>query len=295
MKILLLGGQGQVGWELQRVLLPLGHIICPQREQLDLADLDKVQRFLSDLDVDVIVNAAAYTAVDQAEQETQLADRLNHQLPGLLAEKAKTLDALLIHYSTDYVFDGNKNRPYRESDAANPLGVYGQSKWEGEQAIQQTGGNYLIFRTSWVYATRGRNFLLSIRRLAAERSELRIVDDQIGAPTWARLIAQTSAYCLRQALLEKRQVNFVSGLYHLSAAGHTSWYGFAKAIVELLAERGENLKLQCLQPIPTSAYLAAAVRPANSRLDVSALEKQFELVMPKWDKTLRLCMEELDT
>ncbi len=294
MKILLLGANGQVGWELKRVLFPLGEILCPERLQLDLSDLQQVDAYLASIDVDVIINAAAYTAVDKAESEQEKADCINHLVPKLLAEKAKHSKALLIHYSTDYVFDGSKSGYYREDDATAPLGVYGSTKLAGEQAIQNTECDYLIFRTSWVYAARGSNFLLTIRRLAREREEMGIVADQIGAPTWARVIAQSSAYCLYQSMQDRKDGSFVSDLYHLTCAGSTSWHGFANAIVKQLHDSGDELlKLRKINPIPTTDYPTPAARPENSKLDLSHLQKKFELVMPDWDKALKLCMQEL--
>ncbi len=293
MKILLLGSNGQVGWELQRVLWPLGEIICPGRDQLDLARSGSLENFLQTLNVDVIVNAAAYTAVDKAESESEIAQRINHVVPGLLAEKAKAIKALLIHYSTDYVFDGNKSSPYHEADDTAPLGVYGKTKLDGENIIRDMGCDHLIFRTSWVYAARGHNFLLTILKLAQQRQELNIVDDQIGTPTWARLIAQTTAYCLHQAVHERKSEVFSSGLFHLTASGSTSWHGFALTITRFARHSGAiDLALKQLNPIPTSAYPTPAKRPATSRLDVSHLENHFELVMPDWYQTLQLCMDE---
>ncbi len=294
MRILLLGGSGQVGWELLRTLLPLGEIIAPDRKHLDLSDTRGLTRYLQNTPVDVIVNAAAYTAVDQAETDQAAADCINHHVPSILAEHARKNQALLIHYSTDYIFDGSKSGPYNEQDQPNPLGIYGRTKLAGETAVQQSGCDYLIFRTSWVFAARGRNFLRTIRRLIQEREQLEIVADQFGAPTWARLIAETTAHCLHRSDAARRQGRFVSGLYHLSAAGATSWFGFALAVVNQLRLDGNiHIVLQHINPISTAEYPVPARRPANSRLDVTRLEKHFELVMPDWNHTLQLCMDEL--
>lgn len=294
MKILLTGGNGQVGWELIRALLPLGEVIVTNRAQADLADLDNLRRTVQKYSADVIVNAAAYTAVDKAETEENLALRINAEAPGVLAEEAKKTGALLIHYSTDYVFDGTKISAYAEDDAPNPVNIYGQSKLTGEKAVQATGVDYLILRTSWVYAARGHNFLKSVLRLAAEREELNIVADQIGSPTWARLIAETTAHVIRQSMLERRSGGFDSGLYHLTSAGETSWHGFAQTIVDIVRQQGnQTLKNRIINPIPTADYPLPAKRPANSLLSTSRLERHFGLKMPAWDKALKLCMEDM--
>lgn len=294
MKILLTGCNGQVGWELGRALLPLGQVIATNSSQVDLSDLDGLRRTVQKYCADIIVNAAAYTAVDKAETEKDLAFLVNAEAPGVLAEQAKQTGALLIHYSTDYVFDGTKSSAYAEDDAPNPANIYGQSKLAGEKAIQATGADYLILRTSWVYASRGHNFLKSILRLAAEREELNIVADQIGAPTWARLIAETTAHVLRQSLLERHTGNFNSGLYNLTSAGETSWHGFAQMIVDYVRQQGNQiLKNRIINPIPTKDYPLPAKRPVNSRLSTDRLEQHFGLKMPAWDQALKLCMEDI--
>jgi dTDP-4-dehydrorhamnose reductase len=244
---------------------------------------------LDEVRPDVIVNAAAYTAVDKAESEPELAHAVNAVAPALLAQEAARRGALLIHYSTDYVYDGAKAAPYVESDKTNPLGAYGRSKLAGEEGIRASGCDHLIFRTSWVYAARGANFLRTILRLAAEREELRIVMDQIGAPTWARLIAEATALALRQALAERRHGRFESGLFHLACAGETSWHGFASAIV---AGRS-GLRVKTVTPITTADYPLPAPRPANSRLDTSAFRARFGLALPDWRDCLPLCLEEI--
>ncbi|MGZ8190144.1 MAG: dTDP-4-dehydrorhamnose reductase [Methylococcaceae bacterium] len=294
MKILLTGVNGQVGWELARTLLPLGEVFAPNRLEADLSDLEGLRRTVQSIKPDVIINAAAYTAVDKAESEQDLAILINAKAPGVLAEEAQKNGALLIHYSTDYVFDGTKKAAYTEDDTANPLNVYGLSKLAGEKAIQATGADHLILRTTWVYASRGHNFLRSILRLAAEREELNIVADQIGSPTWARLIAETTAHVLRQSMLERLQGDFKSGLYNLTSTGETSWYGFAQAIVEFAREQNNLLlKNRIIKPIPTSDYPLPAKRPANSRLSTTRLEQRFGLTMPTWESAMKICMAEI--
>ncbi len=289
MNILLTGKNGQVGWELQRTLQPVGKVAAFSHAGLDLADAAAIRSKLDEVRPDVIVNAAAYTAVDKAESEPELAHEVNAVAPALLAQEAARRGALLIHYSTDYVYDGAKAAPYVESDKTNPLGAYGRSKLAGEEGIRASGCDHLIFRTSWVYAARGANFLRTILRLAAEREELRIVMDQIGAPTWARLIAEATALALRQALAERRHGRFESGLFHLACAGETSWHGFASAIV---ASRS-GLRVKTVTPITTADYPLPAPRPANSRLDTSAFRARFGLALPDWRDCLPLCLEEI--
>lgn len=289
MNILLTGRNGQVGWELARALLPLGRVAAFGRAELDLADAAAVRRKLDEVRPDVIVNAAAYTAVDKAEHEPELANAINAAAPALLAQEAKQRGALLIHYSTDYVYDGAKAAPYVERDATNPLGAYGRSKLEGETGIRAAGCDHLIFRTSWVYAARGANFLRTMLRLGAERDELRVVNDQVGAPTWARLIAEATAHALRQAVQERRDGKFSSGVFHLAAAGETSWHGFASAIV---AGRG-GLRVKQVTPIATADYPTPAKRPANSRLATDAFRARFGLALPDWRDCLSLCLEEI--
>ncbi len=294
MKILLTGGTGQVGWELARTLLPLGEVVLINRAQADLADLDSLRRIVQTIKPDVVINPAAYTAVDKAETEHELAFLINAQAPGILAEELEKMGGLLIHYSTDYVFDGSNQTVYTEADSINPINAYGKSKLAGERAIQTTACQHLILRTSWVYAARGQNFLKTILRLAAEREELSIVADQIGSPTWARLIAETTAAILRQTLLERQQGIFRSDIYNLTSAGETSWHGFAQAIVAIAHEQGKlQQKNPLIKPIPATAYPVPAKRPSNSRLSVAKLEDHFGLKMPDWKSALQLCMEEL--
>ncbi len=289
MNILLTGRNGQVGWELQRALLPLGRIHACDRRELDLADAGAVRRMLNDVRPDVIVNAAAYTAVDKAESEAELAHAINAAAPALLAEEAGRHGALLIHYSTDYVFDGAKAAPYTETDPTNPLGAYGRSKLAGEAGIRASGAEHLIFRTSWVYSSRGSNFLRTILRLAAEREELCVVADQIGAPTWARFLAEATAQALMQAMRERRDSAFESGVFHLAAAGETSWHGFASAIVKSCG----GLRVKAVTPITTAEYPLPAPRPANSRLNTGAFRARFGLELPDWETCLQLCLEDI--
>ncbi len=294
MKILLTGCNGQVGWELARTLLPLGEIIALNRNAVDLADATKLREVIKHYAPDVIINPAAYTTVDKAETEKDLAFKVNAEAPAVIAEEAKKIGALLVHYSTDYVFDGTKPSPYTEIDSTNPVNAYGQSKLGGEQAIQSVGGDYLILRTSWVYASRGSNFVKTMLRLAAEREELRIVADQIGTPTWARLIAEATTHIVRQAIAEKRDNLFNSDLYHLTCTGSTSWHGFAQAIVNNAREQGcLSLINRSILPISTSEYPLPAQRPSNSLLATQKLEQKFGLTLPSWDNSLNLCLQEL--
>ena len=292
MKILVIGRNGQVGWELSRSLLHLGQVVAPDRSILDLSRPDELSARLHEIRPDVIINAAAYTAVDKAESDEGLAMLVNGTAPGILAEVSKKLKALMIHYSTDYVFDGTKEGAYTESDPANPVNVYGRSKLAGEQAIQASGCDYLIFRTSWVYAARGRNFLLTILRLAQEKDNISVVADQSGAPTWARLIAATTAHCLSQAQTQRQSSQFSPGLYHLTATGTTTWHGFAQAIVEAVSGMREcRLKATSVMPIPTVEYPTPARRPMNSELATGRLESSFGVAMPAWNQCLELCLE----
>ena len=291
--ILLLGSNGQVGWELARTLMPLGRVIIPERSQCDLASLDKLSALVNALQPDVIVNAAAYTAVDNAETDANLAMTINARAPGALATAARRHGALLVHYSTDYVFDGTKAGPYLETDTPNPTSVYGTSKLAGEEAIRDAGADHLIFRTSWVYASRGKNFLRTILRLAGEREELRIVADQFGAPTSARLIAEVTALALQRDFLQRAKGTFESGTFNLTAAGETSWHGFAGAIVAAARARGVELKCHKVTPITTADYPLPAARPANSRLSGARFSQRYELEMPGWERAMDLCLAEI--
>jgi len=289
--ILLTGINGQVGFELARSLQGLGKIVALDRSGMDLANLDQVRRVVRELKPKLIVNPAAYTAVDKAESEANVAMRLNAEAPAVLAEEAKKLGAGLIHYSTDYVFDGTKDGAYVETDPTNPQNVYGQSKLAGEQAIVGSGCSHLIFRTSWVYGTRGKNFLLTMLRLGAERDELSVVADQIGAPTWVNTIAVLTANVLAQAAGSEVAGDAdewwreYSGVYHLTASGSVSWHGFAEAI---FAQAG--LKTPVVRPIPASMYSTPARRPYNSRMSNDRLEQAFGVSAPDWREALRLCL-----
>ncbi|WNF47146.1 dTDP-4-dehydrorhamnose reductase [Pseudomonas sp. SG20056] len=285
MKILLLGQHGQVSQELQRTLQGAGELTVLGREQLDLAKPELIRQQVQRLHPELIINAAAHTAVDQAESEPELAFAINATAPGILAEAATELGALLIHYSTDYVFDGNHAVPYCENDATNPLSVYGRSKLAGEQAIQAVGGMHLILRTSWVYSQYGKNFLLTMQRLLQERESLSVVDDQIGAPTWAGTIAQTTAQLIEQ--WRSRHAG-PWGVYHLTAQGETSWFGFARAIATHLHSQGKTVA--ALHPIPSSAYPTPAQRPLNSRLDCNRLQQDWQVQLPTWQAALEQCL-----
>ena len=280
--ILLFGKNGQVGWELQRSLAPLGRIIALGRDECDLASQDQVRAIVRTHKPDIIVNAAAYTAVDKAESDADAARTINAIFPGILATEAKSLGAWLIHYSTDYVFDGNKQSSYVEDDAPNPLSVYGATKLEGEQLIQQSDCQYLILRTSWVFAARGANFAKTILRLAQDREELKVIADQFGAPTSAELIADITALCLRDVLRPGAEAK--RGLYHLAAAGETTWHGYACFVLEQAVRAGQALKCPAgkVGAIPTSGYPLPAPRPANSRLNTLKLQQAFDLYLPDW-------------
>jgi dTDP-4-dehydrorhamnose reductase len=284
MKILLLGKNGQVGWELQRSLAPLGELIAlgsaSQDYCGDFTDLAGIAETIKAIKPDVIVNAAAHTAVDKAESEPELARTLNALAPGVLAKESKLLNALLIHYSTDYVFDGSGDKPWLESDPVAPLSVYGASKLEGEQLILASGCRHLIFRTSWVYGARGGNFAKTMLRLAGERDSLKVIDDQIGAPTGADLLADVTAHAIRAA----RQNPDLSGLYHLVAGGETSWHGYASFVLDYARGAGIELKVapDAVQAVPTSAFPTPAKRPHNSRLNTEKLQNAFDLHLPHW-------------
>ncbi len=287
----MIGKEGQVGRELSSLLKPFGELTLFGKEDLDLTQADRIREQLRNVQPHVIVNAAAYTAVDQAEEEPDLALAINGTAPAILAEEAKKLGAALVQYSTDYVFDGEKQDPYTEEDSPNPMGVYGRTKLAGDEAIQSTGLPHLIFRTAWVYGLKGKNFLLTIQRLAKERDELKIVDDQIGSPTWCRTIAQATANVLTQILPQSSPGDLsrfeqASGLYNLVCGGQTSWFGFAQAILEA-SSSSQDTKLI---PIPTSEYPTPTKRPQNSVLSTKKLKSAFGIAPPAWDVTLKYCL-----
>lgn len=287
LKILISGKTGQVAVELQKHLAGLGELIVLGRDVLDLSQPDQIRAQMRAHKPDLLIIAAAHTAVDQAENEPELAFAINAIAPGVFAEEAAALGIPLIHYSTDYVFDGRKPAPYTEDDATNPLGVYGKSKLAGELAIAASGAQHLILRTSWVYSTHGKNFLLTMQRLLQERSELRVVADQIGAPTWAGTIAQST-----RTLIERWQSGDAAawGTYHLTASGETSWFGFTQAIAGHLTAQGKACAT--LEPIPASAYPTPAARPQNSRLDCSKLAREWGVAQPDWEAALSACLAE---
>ncbi|MGH9575669.1 MAG: dTDP-4-dehydrorhamnose reductase [Candidatus Acidiferrales bacterium] len=306
-KILLTGRNGQVGHELEKLLSSIGDLFSFDREKLDLAKPAELRRTIGEIRPQIIVNAAAYTAVDRAESEEVAARTVNADAPAVMAEEAKKIGALLIHYSTDYVFDGTKQSPYEEDDLPNPLGVYGKTKLDGERAIRDSGAQHLILRTAWVYATRGRNFLLTILRLASEREELQIVRDQIGAPTWCREIARATATILADVVtkgpIANSGVNIV-GTYHMTAAGMGSWYDFARAILEetrcapadmpwlTAAVKGRQLVTKRVLPISTDQYPTPARRPAYSVLSNSRLNRTFGVELPDWRDQLHAAFVE---
>jgi dTDP-4-dehydrorhamnose reductase len=278
-----------VGFELTRTLQGLGRVVAADRAMLDLSNLDQVRSVVRDVKPTLIVNPAAYTAVDKAESEPELAMRINGEAPGVLAEEAKKLGAALIHFSTDYVFDGEKDDPYAEDDATDPQNAYGRTKLAGEHAIAASGVHHLIFRTSWVYGTRGKNFLLTMLRLGAERDALKVVADQFGAPTWSNTIATLTSHVVAQAAAvghDSQWWHERSGIYHLTAGGSTSWCGFAQAIFELSSLE----KKPVVAPIAATEYPTPAKRPGNSRMSCEKLAAVFGLAAPEWREALRLCM-----
>jgi dTDP-4-dehydrorhamnose reductase len=292
-KLLLFGADGQVGWELRRSLMPLGAVAALGRKDCDLSRPERAAAAISEFAPDVIVNAAAYTAVDRAEDEEDLAMTLNARAVGIMAEEARRRGALFIHYSTDYVFSGDKQTPYSEDDAPAPVNAYGRSKLAGETAVRDADCDHVVLRTSWVYAARGHNFVNTILRLTRERNELSIVADQTGAPTWTRNIADATALVIAQAGRDRLAGAFSSGVFHLTAAGSTSWHGFAQAILEnAVRDGGEGGRQPRLVPIATADYPAKAERPRNSVLCNRRIAERFRVTMPDWAEALRLCLEE---
>ena len=290
MKIVLFGKDGQLGWEFQLTLPILGNVTALGRKDADVSDLNRVEKILREHKPDLIINASAYTEVDKAETEVDLAMKINASAPGVMAEMARKLDSVFIHYSTDYVFDGNSTIPSKEEDQTNPLNVYGQSKLVGEQNIQQAGGAYLIFRTSWVYSLRGNSFVNKVLGWARKNETLKIVSDQISSPTWARSLAEITSLTIAQnkadlfdAIRERR------GIYHLASSGYTSRYEWAKQILANDPNRAEQLT-HTLEPGLSSDFPTPATRPLFSALDCTLFEETFSLRIPEWDSTLRLAM-----
>ena len=295
MRLLVTGATGQVGWEATRSLMPLGDVVAIDRTRCDFTQPETLAQVIHDVRPEVIVNAAAYTAVDKAEKEEELATIVNGMAVRVLAEAAKKTGALFIHYSTDYVFDGAKSEPYIEVDAPNPINAYGRSKLAGEAAIRTAGCDHIVLRTTWVYAARGQNFVKTILRLAREREELNIVADQFGAPTSARTIADATAHIIRQAQQERMAGKFASGTYHITAAGATSWHGFTEAIVQSASRHSllDPNRIPKINPIPTSAYPLPAARPTNSRLDCQRLRSRFNIALPDWRQALECVVQEI--
>jgi dTDP-4-dehydrorhamnose reductase len=303
LRILITGANGQVGWHLQRTLAPLGEVLAIDVEQVDLTDLDAITRTVREFAPDIVANAAAYTAVDKAESEPELARALNVAAPARIAAECAQNGALLVHYSTDYVYDGGKAGPYEENDPTGPLSVYGRTKLEGDRAIMASGCASIILRTTWVYDVRGKNFLRTVLRLAREKEELRMVGDQIGAPTWARGLAESTCLILARSL-QRRNLGalWTTGLFHLTAAGQTSWAGFARAILEdyeaLLAwpadtgEFGGPLKARRVVEITSAQYQTPARRPRNSVLSNGKIQHEFGIMMPDWRSQLRLALQD---
>ena len=294
MKLLLLGKGGQVGWELQRSLAPLGELVALDFDSTDFhADFSRPEQLAETVlkvRPDVIVNAAAHTAVDKAESEPDFARKLNATSPGVVAEAAQQIGALMVHYSTDYVFDGSGSKPWKEDDATGPLSIYGSTKLEGEQLVAEHCAKHLIFRTSWVYAARGGNFAKTMLRIAKERDKLTVIDDQFGAPTGAELLADITAHAIRATLQDPSK----AGLYHAVAGGVTTWHGYARFVIEQAKAAGVELKAgpEAVEPVPTTAFPTPATRPHNSRLDTTKLQSTFGLVLPEWQSGVARMLRE---
>ncbi len=290
--LLLIGANGQVGWELQRTLNPLGKLICASIDgccgpQVDLADPRSLSQLIQETAPDAVVNAAAYTAVDRAEAEPELAHRVNADAPGMLGALLRERGVPILHYSTDFIFSGTAKRPYREEDQAGPLNVYGETKLAGEVSLMKSGANAVILRTSWVYSLRGQNFLRTMMRLLQEKESLQVVDDQIGAPTWSRLLAEATALILYRFLAGELDCAQCRGVYHLTGGGETSWFGFAQAIQQAIGATSCDLR-----PIHSADYQAPATRPAYSVLDNRKIRETFGIALPAWEDSLRLCLAE---
>lgn len=298
LKVLITGGSGQVGWELARCLHVNALISTPSRAELDLSRPTSIRNVVDSLSPDLIIHPAAYTAVDRAEEESELAFTVNATAVEYLAQAAKARGCPIVYLSTDYVFDGESDAPYGTHASPNPLSVYGASKLAGERALRASGLPHWTVRTSWVYASRGRNFLLTMKRLLTTREEVRVVDDQRGAPTWARTIAEALAQALHPVLITREHpmtwFEQTSGVYHLTANGSTTWYGFAQAIARQLNERSSSRALARLLPIAGAEYPTAAHRPSNSRLDCTSFRDTFAIALPQWQDALALCLDELN-
>lgn len=295
MKILIFGKNGQVGWELQRSLAPLGEVIALDRNDSifcgDLSNLTGIAETIQKISPNFIVNAAAYTAVDKAESEIEIAETINGLAPGIMAREAKKINAWFIQYSTDYVFDGSGEKPWEETDPTGPLGIYGKSKLLAETEIAESQCNYFVFRTSWVYAARGNNFAKTMLRLAQERDSLNVINDQIGAPTGAELLADITA----QAIQIVKQQKVESGIYHLAASGLTSWHGYANFVINFARNAGLSIKVEpeAILPVPTSAFPTPAKRPHNSRLNTNKLQNNFGLKLPHWETGVSRMLTEI--
>lgn len=294
MNILLTGKNGQVGFELQHTLGPLGEIIAVDIDECNLCDTAALRGLIRAVNPNIIVNPAAYTAVDQAESERGIAHAINGIAPGIIGDEARKLNSLVIHYSTDYVFDGRKSSAYTETDQTNPLSVYGKSKLEGENALRDSGAHFITLRTSWVFGTHGQNFVKTILRLATEKEELKVISDQIGAPTSAKLIAEVTRQIIQEYISNKNVTN-LNGLYHMTAGGVTSWYEYAQYIVNAALTAGKTLKLkpEKITAIPTSDYPVPATRPANSRLNTQKIEHEIGIQLPAWQQGLDQVLTEI--
>lgn len=293
--ILVTGSNGQVGFELRRSLVPLGNVIALDRTTCDLANPDGLRKIVRDLRPDVIVNAAAYTAVDRAETEAELAFAINGTAPGVLAEEARALGSFFVHYSTDYVFAGTGSAPHREDDPVGPLSIYGKSKLAGEQAIADAGAQSIVLRTCWVAGAHGGNFAKTMLKLARERDSLRVIADQFGAPTTATLIADVTAHIIGRAWRYGDREKCPTGVYHLAAAGETSWHGYATEVLRYAASKGVELKVdpESIEAIPATAYPLPAARPANSRLDTRKLRDTFDFHLPEWQQGVRYLLDQV--
>lgn len=295
MKIVVTGANGQVGWELTRSLMPLGDVVALGKDEANFEDPASLFKSVQGLNPDVIVNAAAYTQVDKAEEEQLLVYKINEESVGVLAEIAKNNNALLVHYSTDYVFNGEKQGLYTEVDKTAPLNIYGKSKLAGEKIIQKINCDYLIFRTTWVYSARGSNFLRTVLRLVGEHEQLKMIDDQYGAPTWSRNLADATAQVVARCIEKRKLSDFRSSIYNIASSGVTTWYGFSREILNFIRNNKYDLpiKVKNITPIATGDYPLPAARPKNSCLDMSAIVHDFSIKMPDWRRSLELCLKDM--